>query len=478
MLSIRGTIVFAIVMAFVGTSCQDYGFEELPSSVIKEKRWTQTISIASEADILFVIDNSGSMVGEQRQLGESFGNFTAELDTFFGAKYHIAVITTGVESVGCPPCSTLPVENPSSCMNDTGESGRFQDNICHNDGTIDMPDYSCRTDPACPKVVVQSTKDCFYNTLTNEGMALTGINGCGYERGFSPIITALTSLRNSWNDGFLRDSATLVVVVITDEDDCGEVDDVTENLPGIGGNACYFAAKGVGPEGEFNDPEGKPYRLTPVEDYYNDLMEVKGNREGMVKFAAIVGVKDVNDLSTTTIEYTHDGSRWQVDDACTTPGCTGTFCFAEPGTRYIKMAQMFGIGKNGFVDTICQESFAETMTKLGTFVACPERFLLSEEILDPDLANILINGEAVPRFSCSVEGQLDECTGPGDSCPAGSECVETWTYCPPSGSANPACPPPSGDAPGGIIIFADHYDPCELAGDGEQVHIELVYVTP
>jgi len=106
-------------------TCQDYGFEELPSSVIREKRDVIVIQVASEIDILFVIDNSGSMVGEQKQVAASFNRLTSVLDEKFGAgKYQIAVITTGMESAGCPPCAGMI---DISCMNETGENGRFQD---------------------------------------------------------------------------------------------------------------------------------------------------------------------------------------------------------------------------------------------------------------------------------------------------------------------------------------------------------------
>ncbi len=468
---------YGILALFTGLAvlgCQNYGFEELPSSVIKEKRWTQTISIASMADILFVIDNSGSMVGEQGQLGQSFSAFTSELENYFGGDYHIAIVSTGMESPGCPPCDTVITQ---SCMNETGENGRFQDRIGYNQGTIDMPDYIFTTDPQCSRVVDSTTKWCFYDTSQSRGFAMVGVNGCGYERGLAPIKVALdTLLAGTYNGGFLRENATLVVVVISDEDDCGEVGDVTEGMPGIGGNSCYFAAKGVDPDGAFNDPEGKQYRLTPVEDYYNFLLRLKGNREGMVKFAAIVGIKDTQDLSTTTIEYFWDDghSRWDIEPACTTAGCSGEFCSAKPGTRYVKLAQLFGIGKNGFIDTICQNDFSSTMQELGTFVACPKVFLLSEAILDPDLANILINGTAIPRYSCGYtdEVKLTECSGPSDdSCPNGLACIPTWNY-------NPPTNPPDPKAPGGTISFAQHYDPCEFFGEGESVHIELVYVTP
>jgi hypothetical protein len=461
-------VVYLAGMLVLG--CQDYGFEELPSSVIKEKRWTQTISISSMADILFIIDNSGSMVGEQAQLGASFNAFAQVLDEKFGDQYHIAVISTGMESPGCPACDAVITQ---SCMNETGENGRFQDRIGENIGTIDNPEYVFTEDPNCPRWLEPEDKDCFYDIATDKGFSLVGINGCGYERGLAPMRVALDNLAGSYNQGFLRKDATLAVVIITDEDDCGEVGDVTEGLGGIGGNVCYYASKGVDPDGGFSDPDGVPYRLTPVEDYYNFLLGLKDNREGMVKFAAIVGIKDINDLSTTTIEYTWDASknRYQIDDACTTAGCTGAFCFAEPGTRYIRLAQMFGIGKNGFIDTICQNSFSTTMEALGTFVACPKRFLLSEEILDPDLANILINDEGVPRFSCDKPGELEECSGESDTSCSQGNCVETWSYTPPDTPPDPA-------ALGGTIEFATHYDPCELFGEGDQVHIELVYVTP
>ncbi|HUU00266.1 MAG TPA: hypothetical protein VM425_02365 [Myxococcota bacterium] len=467
---------YGVLALFTGLTilgCQNYGFEELPSSVIKEKRWTQTISIASQADILFIIDNSGSMVGEQGQLGLSFGAFTSELENYFSDKYHIAIITTGMESPGCPRCEGLI---QSSCMNETGENGRFQDRIGYNQGTIDLPDYVFTSDPQCERVVDAATKWCFYDTGGSKGFAMVGVNGCGYERGLAPLKIALDDLAGSYNSDFLRKDATLVVVIITDEDDCGEVGDVTEGMPGIGGNSCYFAAKGADPDGGFSDPDGKPYRLTAVEEYYNFLLGLKDNREGMVKFAAIVGIKDKEDLSTTTIEYFWDDAknRWDIEPACTTAGCTGEFCSAKPGTRYVKLAQLFGIGKNGFVDTICQTDFSQTMKDLGGFVACPKIFLLSEAILDPDLANILINGTAVPRYSCGYVGEvkLTECSGPDDdSCPGGLACVPTWNY---TGPTNP----PDPKALGGTISFAAHYDPCEFFGEGDSVHIELVYVTP
>ncbi len=476
--------IAAVAMSALLIGCQDYGFEELPRSVIKEKRWSQTVSVSAYADILFMVDNSGSMAGEQVQLGESFGSFVSVLNDKFGETFHIAIITSGMESTACPRCSSDIVQ---SCINDTGENGRFQDRLGHIDWSSGNPVFDFLEDSSC-RVVTDLNPDCFYDVGSERGTALVGIRGCGYERGLAPLKPALKDLRGGYNGGFLRDDATLAVVIISDEDDCGEVGDVYE-LTADGGNVCYFAAKGVGPDPAQStytpmtyhpDAPDKPYQLTPVEEYYDFLVkDVKGGRESMVKFAAIVGMKDKSDPSTTTIEYEWIDrpnppyyGRWDIVNACTTQNCTGNYCYAEPGTRYIKLAQLFG--DNGFLDTICQDNFANTMEELGTFVACPRQFKLTEEPLDPGLASILINGEEVPLYSCTIPGRLETCSGPGGACSQGT-CVRTWIYCRDSGSAPECAGLDFSNAAGGVITFADHYDPCELIEEGE-VHIEFVYV--
>ena len=170
-----------------------------------------------------------------------------------------------------------------------------------------------------------------------------------------------------------RDAA-LVVVVVSDEEDCGAVGDVTENLSiNVGGNICYYAAKGSDPEGKTVDSQDRPLALTPVAEYYSELMALKRNKQGLVKFAAIVGVGDPQNPGATQIDYQFSTAtgKWDVLPACTTTGCTGNYCNANPGTRYIELARRFGLGENGFLDTICQSDFSATLQDLGDTIACP-----------------------------------------------------------------------------------------------------------
>jgi len=339
-------------------------------------------------DILFVVDNSNSMVGEQLALATSFAHFVEVLDDG-GMDYHVAVITTGMESAGCPRCTDLITVN---CMNETGENGRFQDRLGENVGTLEQPDFVFETDRSC-RVVERDNLSCFYDGSEGTGTALVGVNGCGYERGLAGMRTALGDLATSYNQGFLRDYARLAVILVSDEEDCGEVGDVSEGLVGVGGDICYYAARGAGPEGETvhpDDPHGRAYALTPVSDYAEFLWSLKPV-PSLATFSAIVGVTDPSRPEDTRITYSLDGDRWAVDEACTTPGCTGNFCFAKPGTRYIEMARMTG----GVVESICQQDFSAPMVRVaGTATGYRRIFSLLREPIDPGAIEVRVEGEA------------------------------------------------------------------------------------
>ena len=411
------------------------------------------IHIPQAIDILLVIDDSVDMDQEQLKLGRTMDEFTLQLKRRVTEDYHIGVTTTTIESAGCPPCSP---GYPEDCAGESGDNGGFHYMLGSYQGAGDKPPYATESDPTCDVVTPINTY-CLYDEVEQKGTVVVGNTGCGFERGLAAMRMALT---NPPSD-FLRADAALAVVVLSSEEDCGEVEDVYElgDTGGPGGNICYYASKGVGPEGETespDDPEQRPYQLTPVEDYLDFLQDLKQGRAGMVKFAAIAAVKHVNDLDTTVIEYEQDAdSRWQIVHACDAPGCTGDYCYALPSTRYIKMAELFGIGENGFIDTVCQAEYDDTMERLGNFLSCPGRFLLERDITDPQQSNLELNRQLIPRYSCTVANQLESCQYTDDpSCSVGT-CVATWTYYYPSLAE-----------PHGAIVFAEHFDACSYAQGG------------
>ncbi len=131
--------------------------------------------VGGYADILFVVDNSGSMYDDQVRLSQSFGTFINWIVTQ-NVDFHIAVTTTDVDQGGA--------------------NGAFVGN---------------------PTVLDNNTPDLVNKFVAN---ALVGEMGSGYEHGFDPAKAALTEpLASTVNAGFLRENAKLYVVFVSDEEE-------------------------------------------------------------------------------------------------------------------------------------------------------------------------------------------------------------------------------------------------------------------
>ena len=142
---------------------------------------TFTQTSTAMADILWVVDSSGSMYEEQTLLAESAGVFAAAaVDA--GADLNVAVITMDNE--------------------DTTQQGRFQ-------GT--------------PAIMSFGRTGALSRTEFEDAFAAAvqvGTYGSGTEVGLATSLAALTPpLSNNVNAGFLRDEATLAVVYVSDEED-------------------------------------------------------------------------------------------------------------------------------------------------------------------------------------------------------------------------------------------------------------------
>jgi len=130
-----------------------------------------------QVDVLFVVDNSGSMGDDQVLLTDSFPAF---MNFFLGLEevdYHVGVVSTDMYA------------------SDMQGQLREVEGRRWIDPTVFDP---------IPMF---------------EMMALMGTNGSGDEMGRAAAHAALDTHRNGWNKGFYRDSALLSVIVISDEDD-------------------------------------------------------------------------------------------------------------------------------------------------------------------------------------------------------------------------------------------------------------------
>lgn len=143
----------------------------------------------ARADILFVVDDSGSMDTKQRALAANFAAFMKfardqQID------YHIAVTTTGA------------TDGDSSCgppdMSDT-PNGRF------------MPLNGAS------RIVTPTLPDPDRTFATNVHV---GLAGCTIEQGLEGAYEALSDPNiNGTNAGFLRNDAYLSIIIVSDADD-------------------------------------------------------------------------------------------------------------------------------------------------------------------------------------------------------------------------------------------------------------------
>lgn len=152
--------------------------------------------IPERIDVLWVIDNSSSMLAEQQKLAENFPVF---LDFYLGSglDWRIGVISTDT-------------------WDDT-QSGKLQGGAGYLWVDATVPD---------PSAVF-------------EDMALLGRDGSAAEKGRRAIWLALTDPDAiAWNDGFLRDDARLSIIVVSDENDA------TSNDPSMGELATVLQGLG------------------------------------------------------------------------------------------------------------------------------------------------------------------------------------------------------------------------------------------
>ena len=153
-----------------------YGVDN-PALLENERQEDRIVQVTTpQVDILFAIDNSCSMIEEQTALTANFDKFMQ----FFlqsGLDYHVGVISTD--------------------MDDPQHSGKLRETrgLKYIDSETDEP------------------VDVF------ESMALMGTSGSGDERGREAVYSAIELKKNGPNKDFIRDRASLHIVLISDEND-------------------------------------------------------------------------------------------------------------------------------------------------------------------------------------------------------------------------------------------------------------------
>lgn len=340
---------------------------------------------AAQVDILWVIDNSGSMAAEQAKIAGRFSEFFRQL-IVSQVDYHIGVITTdpiedgalrtysGPAVDGCDGCRFITKEVP--CANPDVQTTGL------NEAEIEQQLLSgCQAQLVFRKLVT------------------VGIDGTAFEEGFPQAARALGAATvdpatgfpqynvPDANDGFLRREASLYIVFVSDEDEGAKQD-------------------------------GSPVR------YYQRLFEglKKAGNENLVSVSAITGwpredgvplLSEVCAILGSTFDgnpSNDDPRAAQVQDilASGETGCVDESgsegdpnSFAETGGRYIELACRTG----GVVSNMCDADYSTALDKLGANAAgLLRKFVVSRpEELDKG-ADCQLGTDDDPVLDCDGDG--------------------------------------------------------------------------
>lgn len=248
-------------VAVLGLGC---GNENTFSARTGSDTWLQAAN--DRVDILFVVDESSSMQEEQAILAQGFVSFAGQLEAS-GTDFHLGVLST-----------TFEYDDP--------QRGRLE-------GT---PPYLTRDTEGYVAAFAQR--------------AQVGTDGSDKEKGLEAAAYALSPVANlGLNEGFVRPEARLLVVYVSDEEDCSDAG----ALIGTDQDRCYT----------------RDDLLVPIATYIDDLRAMKQEASD-VQAAAIIG----------------------LDASCPS---------AYPSDRYRQVVELLG----GSLGDICDGDWSTLLADLG-----------------------------------------------------------------------------------------------------------------
>lgn len=226
LLRLRTAAVLAALALLPRCAC-----DTVPDDAVESCEASQVVPGAVRTDILFVVDDSGSMSEEQATLQAGLGAFIQAL-------------------------ASSPVANDFQIGVTTSSVADFDGTARTPAGTLVAPGVMNASDPDL--------------VTTFQAAVAVGIAGSGREQPFEAARLAISkSAAGGPNEGFLRPGARLAVIFLSDEDDCS-------GPAGLGvDNSADCRAEKV----------ASPSALTEIGDVVSDL---SAGREVVV--AAIVGV--------------------------------------------------------------------------------------------------------------------------------------------------------------------------------------------
>jgi hypothetical protein len=428
--------LFGLLSVGLLSACPDRTISEVNPEQGRVEFKDIPVNLNRNVDILFVVDDSGSMLDKQQNLKDNFPNFINVLNTIQGGlpDVHIGVVTSdmgtkadgvatpgpGVGGVGQGGCANTGKDGKLQLGQATGVTGNFISDIKLPDG---------------------SRQDNYGGGGSSMGlaqkfgqMASVGAAGCGFEQHLHAMHRALDN--NPANAGFIRQDAFLAVIFLADEDDCSMADIALLGPDGgpLGPQQSFRCTRfgvtcdiGGSTEQAMNQsgvkdqchPNDTATLVKKVQDYVTFLKTLKDD-DSKIIVAGIMGTNDPVEVSTKTVQ----GQVQQALEAsCIYEGPDGIFGPGAPGMGNDDQQAFPPVRLSFFLSqfpnrntqtTICQADLSGGLQLIG-------------ELLKAAIGNPCITGNLAVPFDCTVsyvnnfgdvnqtETVLPPCQGTGDN---------------------------------------------------------------
>jgi hypothetical protein len=268
-----------------------------------------------------------------------------------------------------------------------------------------------------------------------------GQNGCGFEHQFEAVRLALqkTQVPNTENYGFLRDTAYLAIIFLTNEDDCSVPADsmlldpnqqtTADMLGGLQSYRCNeFGHKcdqplphtaPASPQTMTGCVSAEDGKLVTVAGFVDFLRSLKATPDQLL-LAAIQGPTAPYIVESKSFMLGNGGTENQptIRHSCTS-GSMGTE-YADPGIRIKQALDPF----NGVIESICENDFRDSMVRIAQVIGAA----LGSQCVPANYATKM-NGEP----DCDVTQRQYSATGapidkPVPFCQPGRPQVPCWEF--------------------------------------------------
>jgi hypothetical protein len=410
----RVTVASFLAIAACGSllaGCPDRTISEVNPQQGRVEYKEIPVTLNRNVDILFVIDDSPSMLDKQLNIKNNFPKFIEVLNTIQGGlpDVHIGVVSSDMGTKGSQDSAAGPAVGQigqGGCSG-TGKNGNLQTGQAAADlnGSVFISDIK-QTDGTRNKNYTGDLSTVFGK------LASLGAGGCGFEQHLLAMRRALEN--NPANASFLRPDAFLAVIFLADEDDCtfSKSTLLGPDSPSLGalqsfrcnrfGHTCAIGGRTeaemntVGMKDQCGPNEMSQY-LEKVATFSEFLKGLKSDPNKVI-VAGIMGIPKMDEPKPYEVELRAPPGGGSpipsIAHSCSYQGAAGLEV-ADPPTRLEAFLNQFP--NRNTVTTICQQDLSGGLRLIAQLL----KSVIGDPCIEGKLADVDPNTPG-DQFDCSV----------------------------------------------------------------------------